>query len=67
MSVFTCALFQVRRIWRVILMALTALLGCADQFLPVFHGMIPPVTYVVLAVTLALLPSIMDRRSKDRK
>lgn len=57
---------KVRRIWSLLLTLGTATLGAADQFLPAFQGMIPPMAYVGLAIFLAVLPSLLDRRSKDR-
>ena len=58
---------QLRRIWTLLLTLGTAVLGAADQFLPMFQGMIPPLVYVSLAIFLAVLPSLLDRRGKDRR
>lgn len=57
---------RLRRFWGIVLTIGTAILGVADQFLPAFQGMIPPMAYAALAIILAVLPSIIDRRNKDR-
>ena len=63
----TAWLLRLRRIWSLLLALGTAALGAADQFLPVFQGMIPPMVYVGLAIFLAILPSLLERRGRDRR
>jgi len=55
---------KVRRVWSILLAGATAILGVADQFLPALQGIIPPMGYVALAIALAVLPSIIDRRRR---
>ena len=63
----TAWLLRMKKRWSLLFSILTAILGAADQFLPIFQGMIPPMAYVALAITLALLPSVLERREKDRR
>ena len=62
----TGQLLRLRKAWSVFLALATTLLGAADQFLPVFQGVMPPMGYVLLVLLCAILPSILERRSRDR-
>ena len=63
----TAWLLRLRRFWTLFVTLMTAAIGAADQFMPAFQGMIPPMIYAGIAIVLAVLPSLLDRRGKDRR
>lgn len=63
----TAWLLHLRRIWSLLVLLGTAVLSAADQFLPAFLGVIPPMAYAAIAILLAVLPSLLERRGKDRR
>lgn len=63
---FRGTLFQVRKGLSAALALVAAVAGFADQFLPAVQGLMPPLVYAGVAIFLALLPSILDRREHKR-
>ena len=61
--------FHLKRGWAIAITFGTVAFSAADQFLPLFQGMIPPIAYAGVALLIALLPSILNRRGKhcDRR
>ena len=59
--------FRLKRGWAIVITFGTVAFSAADQFLPMIQGMIPPMLYAGIALFLALLPSLLERREKRRK